>query len=337
MQHSTQHIKPHIDPTDLQIMKEEFLDFGDMWNITTHLLRSTFKKFLKSILLIKVFLTVLLMLSLFVISLPVLKGSLDSIDFVVGESTYSITDVKAITGAIDKIPEGETPTIKPELTRYKEYQNNHRNQFLLVGFLFLILTISYLIFQLFIRIRTFQMLHDDTDTLLSKPPAGIIKKFIKVIVFSFVIGLISGFIDLFSGVISQFGIDTLKNLAGLVFYGLLGMYFYYISTQNLSLSETFKKSYNSILPYFWSNTFRWLLLNIIRFAFLIIACLVSIIALYILSLVFDLYGNTTTTFIFLVFGILAIFVLYFVEIFVDIFNYVSNLNIDLLRDSNEEI
>jgi hypothetical protein len=323
--------KSRLDSTDQAILKEEFADFGDMWNITTRLIKAQFKSVFLKALLLKAGTALFVAIAAVLVGNSMYSSVSPYIDITVEEEVYTLQQFdEVLTRGLETGFEG----FEINDQRYNEYARNNRLLFATWALMFMILFVIIGIIFTVADVRTYQTLNNHEDTHFFAFSTHHILRIIGwILLLSIAYGLVSGTISLIFELLNNAFLDNVvSSLMRLVFFGLCGLAIFYIALEQKNSLDAATKSYHKSLPVFWQNVVRWLLLNLVIFSFITIITILAVATLSFISVALA-SSPSLALMISLAVGFMILTVLYLitVDILTVAFNYVSFYNIHHLH------
>ena len=321
-----------ITSDEKKTLQSGFVDFGDMWNITTRLIRRTTRRVLLPVYLGKLLLLVVGVVSLILLS-GVLLGQIGSaVALEVGPSTYTLDDYVPLTEAL--LAQGtvsETVALEPsideaQLTRLFE---QNVGQFLTI---FAVATLSLLVLSWqysYLHLRAFQMLANSDDTRVLAAPAPVVKATFRFLLLQIFVGIVGSVLQESLGPIV--GFDQSAGYAYLwqfLWFSLAGLSVYRLVFAGEGVLRSVRESYRLSIEVYWANVLRWLLFYIVVWSVLILATvLFAFVLAFLVGSAVNLIVAGSLVALALVVGVVLGLAL---EAFTQVFGWVSYVNITAL-------
>jgi hypothetical protein len=291
---------------DLTLLSSEFLGFGTILGLTFELAKQEFTRlFVKPILwkVACVFVPLTSIISSFIYL--VVSKDFDKDKFLLGlESMTS-------TSSADEV----RPFVEWFVEKYT------------TGILILLIAIAlFLVFLALINCRNLYIFNNKKISSIWKTPRPFYLAFLKILAVVSVYSLARGIIEeLIKNQLISF---ILTGVLALVFYGLLGLYQYFILFEESSIEQSLTKSYTCSKPYFGENILRWLWFSVI----VALTCTGVFLAtiIWIIPVTISNF-QPLLVILFIIMTIIGLFCFLVISFVTDMFGYLSFLNLVLLN------
>ncbi len=324
-----------LDTTDRAILREEFVDFGDMWNTTTHLIKNSWKPFLWKSVLAKFLLIIAGFIGAGILLAPIAQGFVENIEFGYDGTTYSLTEFAEFFESI----EGDEPIDSNEITlntdQVEKFLDQNGSQALIAIGVTSIVAAGIGLIMALLNIRIVKLFMNKEEEGLLKFDKSTWLALLKIVVVMFVFGILAGIArGVFEAVTnSSFVLTFLNQLINFIFYSFFGLFSFFIILDKTGVVQSIKQSFQSMNDVYWKNVLRWLMYQFVYFAAFIVLMVVCFLLLIVLSVVI----TTSSALLSFVFITGPVFLIYFVgslllETFYLSFNTVSYYNILHITD-----
>jgi hypothetical protein len=225
----------------------------------------------------------------------------------------------------------ESVTSKSSPDKTSEYISwlieNHGTRTFMVSLAIIIFSI----FASLISYRTLYLFNNKKVESIWKTPQNFYFAFSKIIPVVFAFSLAESIIEeVINNDLTAF---LIKNILAFFFYGLLGLYQYFIIFEANNINQSITKSYLASKPYFWKNIYRWLLFTLLVVVISAVIILMTIV--WVIPMAISNY-STITILLFLIMSVVGIGCLLVVEFVSEVFGYISFLNLILLNSEKSK-
>lgn len=322
---------PHarLDSTDRTILREEFVDFGDMWNTTTHLIKNSWKPFLWKTLVAKLLLIIAGLIGSVILLAPTIQGVWQNLELEYEGITYTLNEYPDLLDSIENEETFDFDNVTFNTDQLETFLDQNSTQVSISVMLTGVIFLAVIIVAFLIDIRTVMMyLNKKVMNVLSfdkRTLASLLKIAVVMIVFGFFAGIAQ---SIFAAITTNsFLISFLEQFVKFIFYSFFGLFSFFIILDGAGIIESLQAAFRRINEVYWKNVLRWLIYQVVYIAAFIILGTVSFLLFITLSL-FASSGSILSTLL----AILPVLIIgtvgmLFIEMFFMAFNTVSYYNI----------
>lgn len=294
---------------DIDLLKTQFLSFGTILGLAFEFSKKEFDRlFLRPFLskIVYVFIPLFSILSSFCII--VIGKSFDKDKF--------LNSIETIT----------SKSSTDELNNYTNWITEHYG----ISFLILLIAlVAFLVFLTLLNYRNLYLFNNKDIPSIWKTTRAFYIPFFRILTIGVIYSFAGGVLDM---LISDTSFASLlKNIFMLLFYGLFGLYHYFIIFENSSINDSLIKSFTYSKPYFWDNILRWFLFSLV--IFITYLALILATTIWFIPLIISNY-SILSMFILLFMSIVGIACALVVNYVYEVFGYLSFLNLTLLHENN---
>ena len=325
-----------FEPREKKLLRSGFLDFGDMWNLATRAAKRNLRRVLLPAYVAKLLLLVAGGLGLLLLGGVLLTQVGSVVEVTVGGENYALDDSAALGEAVfTQDFSAETRDWQPsvnedQLARLIE-QNAGQFLGILAAVILTLLALSWL--YSYFHLRALQMLGNPEDKTLLATPGPVVLATFRFLALQIFVGIVGSVLQ--ESLAPVVGLDQSAGYAYLwqfVWYSLAGLSAYALVFRGEGILRSVATSYRLSIEVYWANVLRWLLFYVVLWSALILGMvgLAFVLALLLSVAASPFLAGGVALLVLLA----SVFLGLLVEAFVQVFGWVSYVNIASLAASS---